>query len=78
MQPVPLPEVQEEMAVKEKMRLALPATAQQVQDWLSLAMRLRDPRVSLALQVEVRRQEATADYTGDSNNDAVEWLVVGT
>lgn len=78
MQPVPLPEVQEEVAVKEKMRLALPATAQQVQDWLSLAMRLRDPRVSLALQVEVRRQEATADYTGDSNNDAVEWLVVGT
>lgn len=64
--------------MKEKMRLALPATAQQVQDWLSLAMRLRDPRVSLALQVEVRRQEATADYTGDSNNDAVEWLVVGT
>jgi hypothetical protein len=77
LQPVPLPEVQEKVVrVNERMRLKLPATATEVSEFLALAQRIKAG--GSTLHVGVVHQASTADYTGDSNNDGCDWLVVGT
>lgn len=61
--------------MNEKMRLKLPAKASEVQKFLALASDFSSPAV---LTVNVVHVESTRDYTGDSNDDAADWLVVGT
>lgn len=61
------------------MRLRLPAKAADVQEFLALAIKMNTgPGIPIVpLKVSILHEGPSRDYTGDSNDDATDWLVVG-